>query len=534
MASGGISHDGSGKTDRLAMWNPPLRSADADTLPRKSKTDARTRDLVQSDAYLAGGTNTIKDSVVGAYYRPSPQPETKVLFGKEDDTWESEFQEEVAVKFTLYAESSRNWVDASRRLTLTGLVRLAMSQFMLGGEVLGTSEWFNPNRSARPFGSAVQIIDPDRLSDPLDQLDVMRQRRIRRGVERNSVGAPIAYWIRNAHPSDTRFYDPDYESSRKWSRVPREKPWGRQMVLHVFDQDRADQSRAVSPLATALQEMRMLQHFRTTELQRATIAATYAASIESDLPDDVLQALGTNAAGDGNPTTQWMLDYLKALVDYSGGANNMHMDGAQIPIFVPGTHLKIQNPGAQSPLGSSFEQSALRNMAAALNISYEQLSKDYTATNYSSARAALSETNKSLAVKKRMIADAIANFIYRGWLEEAINTNQIECLKRKNVPNFYDGLNAEAYAKCEWIGAGQGQIDPLKETQASILKVKAGLSTKEAEIARLSGSDYRIVARQIKRERELDTYYGNPSVYDQDSKDMENSLTAEPRDGAKK
>ena len=132
---------------------------------------------------------------------------------------------------------------------------------------------------------------------------------------------------------------------------------------------------------------------------------------------------------------------------------------------------------------------------------------------------------------KRSVADKIANFIYRLWLEEAINYNELECFKRPGLPRFYDGLNAEAYSACEWIGAAQGQIDPLKETQAAILKVKNGLSTKEFEIARMNGGDWRKVARQIARERALDEDYGNPSIYDQDTKDMENSLTAAPRDG---
>ena len=147
----------------------------------------------------------------------------------------------------------------------------------------------------------------------------------------------------------------------------------------------------------------------------------------------------------------------------------------------------------------------------------------------------MGETWKTMQAKKKLVADATANFIYRLWLEEAINYNQIESLKRRDIPKFYDGLNAEAYSACEWIGAGQGQIDPLKETQASVLKLKAGLSTKEIEIARFSGGDWRKVSRQIAREHALDKSYGNPSVYDQaDTTNLENSLTAQPNDGGSK
>ena len=527
VASGGVAYDGASKVNRLANWRPALRSADADILPVKGDLDARILDTLRNDAYVAGGAAIQKDSVVGSRFRLNAKPETKILWGKEDQKWEDEFQEEVETKFALVAESPQHWLDASRHNTLTALVRLAVGVHLAGGELLASAEWMPSD--GRPFRTAMQFIDTARLSTPRDR-GPLQTKNVRNGVQRDKYGAPIAYYIRNSHPSDVRFQAYDNLSNMNWTRVPARKPWGRPMILHTFEQARVDQSRGVSALATSISESRMGKHFRQTELERAVVASTYAASIESEIPTDVAAAMG-GSAGEANPTIEWMRAYMEAITEYSGGATNLHMDGAKIPIFAPGTKLKLQNPGANGPMGEKFEQSLLRYIAAALNISYEQLSRDYTQTNYSSARAAMGETWKSMQSLKKTVADTTANFIYRLWLEEAINYNQLECLRRRNVPLFYDGLNAEAYSRCEWIGAGQGQIDPLKETQAAVLRVKNGFSTKEYEIARLYGADWRDVTRQIKRERDLDEFYGNPSVYDQDSKDMENSLSGSPRDG---
>ena len=197
---------------------------------------------------------------------------------------------------------------------------------------------------------------------------------------------------------------------------------------------------------------------------------------------------------------------------------------------MPNTHLKLQNPGNASPVGDKFEQSLLRHIAASLGVSYEQLSRDYTQTNYSSARAAMGETWKHMLTRKKFVADTTASFIYRLWLEEAVNYNMLECLKRRNVPNFYAGMNAEAYSNCEWIGAGQGMIDPLKETQAQVLALKHGLTTKEVEIARRAGSDWRAVAKQIARERAVDKGLGNPSVYDLETTPQDNALSGSPQE----
>ncbi|UUV43203.1 portal protein [Rhodobacter phage RcCWillis] len=529
-ASGGVSHDAASVVDQLANWTPAIRSADAEILPEKGRLDARARDTLRNDAYVAGGATLHKDNIVGARYLLNARPMTKIIFGKEDPVWETDFQEEVETLFTLWAESPLNWCDAQRVNTLTDMVRLAVGSHTATGEVLASAEWMPDD--GRPFRTAAMMIDTDRLSTPT-VTSALFKNNIRNGVERDRRGAPIAYHIRNTHPNEGSFSLFEMGKSLSWRRVPARKPWGRPLILHIFEQNRPDQSRGISAMTAALGEMRMTKHFRKTELQRAVIAATYAASIESDLPADAVLQMG---GGDGDSaTTAWIEDYLGWVNDYQSSANRLHLGGAQIPVFVPGTHLKIQNPGAASPAGDKFEASLLRHIATALNVSYEELSRDFTNTNYSSARAAMMLTWKAMQSRKKKVADTTASFVYRLWLEECVNYNLLETLKGRTVPAFYDGMNAEAYSHCDWIGAGRGQIDPLKETQASILKIKAGLSTKEAEIAQLSGGDWRRNARQIQRELELDRKLNIPSIYDQtDTQDQQNALSGtkrEPKEG---
>ncbi len=526
-ASGGVSYDGSNVVDKIGMWRPALRSADAEIIPEKGVLDARSRDTIRNDAYVANGQSIHKDHIVGAQFLLNAKPDSKLLFGQLDDVWETEFQEEVESKFMLWAESPQNWVDAGRRRSLTETVRLAVGVDVAGGEVLATAEWMK--NDGRPYRTAIQMIDTDRLSDPT-LIDF--NKRVRGGVEQDEFGAPIAYYIRQAHPSDLRLRARDWDGVAKWDRVPARKSWGRQMVLHLFEQNRVDQSRGVASMVSALTEMRMTKTFRKSELERAVIAATYAASIESDLPTgDVYAAMGAGS-GDTNPASEWLNDYMSQIAEYSGGAKNLHIAGAKIPVFLPGTHLKIQNPGANGPIGDRFEASLLRHIAAAMKVPYSEFSKNYSDANYSSLRAEMATINRSMRSRKKRVADATANFVYRLWLEEAVNYNHLECLKRANVPNFYDGLNSEAYANCDWIGAGMGLIDPLKETQADVLGLKNHLTTLEEVMARRTGSDWRRQLRQMSRERTLETELLESSVYDGDSTDMQNSLAATPQEAA--
>jgi lambda family phage portal protein len=500
LAIAGDAYDGASRISReLAAYAPAIRSADADLLPAKRMADARSRDTGRNDAYVQGGATLRKDNIVGSYYMLNAKPVTHVLFGKDDDVWEDEFQEEVEEKFGLSAESVDNWLDAARQNTLTGLVRMAVDQHTFSGEALASVEWLRD--VPRPFSTAIQMIDPDRLMNPPDKLG---DPNIRGGVQRNQYGAPQGYHIRMAHPTD--WTTPNAYVSKY---IPIRKPWGRLQMIHIFEQMRPDQSRGIAMMVAALSEMKMTKNFRKMVLQNAVLNATYAATIESELPTQ--QIFAQLGGADATPElvqqllTAYIGGHFTTLDQFVGGSKNLQIDGVKIPHLPPGAKLNLRGAGQGGPLGNEFEQSLLRHIAASLGVSYEQLSRDYTQTNYSSARAAMNETYKAMLSIKRMVADRFATIIYRLWLEEALNAGEITSIRR-NMPSWYDGLNADAYSSCDWVGASRGQIDELKETQAAVLRINNGLSDLETENARL-GADWRRRMRQLKREQGWKEFY---------------------------
>jgi len=502
-ALGRGGYDGAARMDKqIAGWRPALQSADLDMLPDKDTLDARARDLGRNDGYVQGGAQLHKDSIVGAFYMLNAKPSWAVL-GK-DEEWAEAFQEEVEQKFTLWAESPQNWVDASRQNDFTGLIRLAVGVTVFGGEVLATVEW--PKQQAREFNTAIQMIDPDRLSTPTTmQFDS----RIRGGIKKDPYGAPISAFIRTRHPADYHFpYGSAGSMEQWWKEVPWRKPWGRAQVLYFREQKRVDQTRAVADMAAGLREIAITRKFRDVTLQKAVLAATYAATIESELPAQaVYEQLGAGGGGQGSfgsGAVDYASHFLEAVNEYVGASKNMLIDGVKIPHLFPGTKLNFQNAGAPQGVGQDFEQSLLRYVAVSLGVSYEELSKDYTKTNYSSARAAMANTWKFMQSRKRIIADAMANSIYRLWLEEAINKDMLTTFPAseadKLYTNGYQNLMFDALAEADWIGAARGQIDELKETQAAVLRIKYGLSTHEDELARL-GKDWRKTYAQLEREK---------------------------------
>lgn len=498
LAMVGGAYEGASRISREnALWAPPIRSADGDIRHDKVLLDARARDLIRNEAYVSGAVEIHKDSIVGGFYLLNAKPMWKVLRDTNrgfDDAWAEEFQEVAEAKFTLWAESADNWPDASRTMTFTGLTRLAVGVFTAAGEVLATAEWLRDQ--GRPYSTAIQMIDLDRLSNPQGQSD---DARLRQGVLRNQYGAPQGYYIRMAHPADALLgMDP-----LQWRYVQARKPWGRLQVIHIAEADRPDQTRGIAKMVSALQEMRMAKKYHEITLQNAVVNATYAAAIESELPPDAAFAsLGSDGA------TEWVQSYLGQISEYVGNSRNLHIDGVKIPHLYPGTKLKLMNAGQPGGVGTVFEESLLRKIAAGLGVSYEQLARDYSKTNYSSARAAMLETWKHMQSRKKMVADRFANAIYALWMEEALQRGELPLpagVRRDQF--FYTGQNKDAICNCAWIGANRGQIDELKETQAAVLRIQSGLSTYEDEMSRM-GRDFREVFAQRAREDKIIQSYG--------------------------
>lgn len=486
----GGAHEAADHYDRsLATWHPAIQSADADILPDKSLADARAIDIIRNDAFALSGIQLHRDNIVGSHFMLNCKPRLKVL--GLDDKWSVEFSDEVEAKFTNWAESFNNWPDASRRNTLTSLVRLAVGVYLTGGEVLATGEWMR--ETDRAYRTAIQMVALDRLSNPGDQGFDME--RTRGGVRLSASGAPIGYYIRQASPGGIY----DWNKSIRWSYIRARNALGRPQVIHIMEQERPGQTRGISQMVAALKEMRITKRFRDITLQNAVVNASFAAAIESELPSaQVFESLG---GGDvGSSIVSYAQNFLGAISKYSSNARNMQIDGVKIPHLMPGTKLNMLPMGKPGGVGTEFEASLLRYLAADLGVSYEQLSRDYSETNYSSARAGMLETWKFMQSRKKMVADRFATMIYRLWFEEAVNAGHIETMNARSVPNMYDGLNMDAFITAEWIGAGRGQIDELKETQAAILRIKMRLSTYEEEIGRMGG-DWREKFRQIAREQ---------------------------------
>ena len=497
--------EGADKFSReTALWSPSMGSPDQVINSAKPMADARGRDTVRNSGMAYGAVALHKDGVVGSQYRLNAIPHWRFLSNYSkgyDETWAVDFQQIVEARFSLLADSEMCWLDAQGVNTFTGLVRLAVGVFLITGEVVGSIEWLRkPNR---PINTAFQMVNSDRLSNPNGMSDT---RFMRRGVERDINGQALAYNFRMGDQFDT-YAD---MMANTWRRVPAEKPWGRKQVIHIIEQGMMDQTRGISDMVATLKNMRMTKKFAEVTLQNAVINATYAAAIESELPNDMVAASLGQTGGD---TTTGLLgmyrSYMGALGEYLDAANNIRIDGAMIPHLFPGTKLNMQPAKTAGGVGTAFEESLLRHTAASLGLSYEEFSRDFSKTNYSSGKAAMGVSQKFMASRKKHVADRLASDLYSLVLEEEMANGNVPLPRGQTRDVFYrdNGLAKEALTRAQWIGSGYGQVDELRETQAAGLRIAMGISTYAIEGARL-GIDWRELFEQHAREKALMTEYG--------------------------
>lgn len=463
-------------SQELAHWNPTMSDADSDLLYERDSITARSHDLARNNGWASGGLQRHLDAVIGANLRLSAKPDWRSLGLSAE--WASKWSRDTEAKFRGWADDPGYYCDAARHSTLGGLLALGYRQRLVDGEALALPLWL-PNRGGR-YATSIQIVDPARLSNPLGKPDSMH---LRAGVETDQYGAPVAYHIQKAHPGNTFALS----NIADWQRVPSETRFGRRRVIHFFERERADQTRGVSIMTPIIERLKMLDRYDKVELQAAVVNAVFAAFIESPFDHDIL-----SGALDGGSFSKYQ-DSRKSFHD----TRKLALDGVRIPTLYPGEKFNMTTSTRPNTAFPDFERAALRYIASGFGLSYEQLSQDWSSTNYSSARAALLETWRFMSARRQTFAVGFVSQIYALWLEEAIDGGEIEI--PAGAPDFYQAK--AAWCRAKWIGPGRGWVDPTKEAQASQMRMDAGLSTLEMEAAE-QGLDWEEVLEQRARENE--------------------------------
>lgn len=471
-------------TQEMGNWLPWIRSPDSEINIFRDRIVSRNRDLVRNDGWSAGSITRILDNTVGSNLRLAANPDYRALKQRSgvkgfDAVWADEFRRAVEALWRGYADNLGRYNDVNRLLTVGQQFRLAMRHKLVDGESLALMYWL-PERvgyGRADYATCILLVDPDRLSNPFQMID---SAYMRGGVELDAHGAPIAYHIREAQQNDWYLA----VEANNWVRVEREDEDGWRRVIHDYDPDRANQHRGLGVFTPVIPHIKMLARYYGIELQAATIQSIFGTYVTSPYDPAIVQ----DALGGGDDEELPLYQNLRAQWNEERPAM---LNGAKIPTLAPGE--SIQSVSSQHPNGNfaEFAGEMLGIAASATGLSREQVAQKWSETNYSSARAALLESWKTLTRRANDFKTNTATPIYANWLGEPMDNDELPL--PNGAPPYIECRNE--YARCGWLGVARGWIDPVKEKQGSVLGMNAGLSTLKRECAE-QGLDWEEVIHQ--------------------------------------
>jgi lambda family phage portal protein len=461
-------------------WYPQVYSQDYEFNIHRDRIVGRSRDLARNDGWFGGGIDRILDATIGSHWRFVSMPDYRKLafFGPGFDAqWANEFSQAFEAYWRGYVDDPGFYCDATRQLNFTQQMRLALRHQIVDGEDLIVNEW-KPERvgyGAARFATCYRIVDPDRLSNPSEMIDTMYRRG---GVELDDDGAPLGYHIRRAHQFD--WYGA--VESMQWEFVARETDWGRRIVTHDYDRERADQHRGVPLVTPVMNRMKMLAKYDQVELQAAVLNAILSIFITS--PHDPEGLRDSVNSTEDSENADWYWQTRKTYRD----EKPLQMNEATVMTGFPGEKPEVIQASRPGPGHDEFTHYALRNVAAKLGTTAEEMTLDWSKTNYSSARAGFVVAAKTLNRRRGNFATNMAMPCVVAWAEEWFESKECRSLLPKGAPDFLEAR--EAYTRGRFLGPGRGYIDPVKEGDAAILRMDAAFSTLQHECAE-QGFDWR-------------------------------------------
>lgn len=471
--SGYSQHGASRTKPSLLKWFASSKSPHEDISQNLKLLRARSRDLYAGAPIGRGAIDRVVLNSIGSGLKLNVRIDPELLGMSEQDS--RQWAAKTEAEFDYWASSK--FCDIARSMNFYDLQVLAFRTVLLDGECLAVL----PDKQSENFAYKLRValISPDRLDTPLRRpANVM----IDEGVELNSEGLPVAYYIANRVPDSEILNQPRLEYKRinifgKYS--------GRRNILHLLPVERIGQHRGVPFLAPVIEQLKQLGRYTDAELMAALISGMYAIFFEHAQRDD--DAIGEE---------QYAVD--EGLGETNGleGISQEQLYGAimDLPEGVKATSVSPNRPNQNF---DAFINSLVKQIGSALGLPAELLFMHFTAS-YSASRGALLEAWKLFKYWRSWFAENFCQPIYEEFLTEAVLAGRI------NAPGFFDDdFIRKCYSWAEWTGPSQGQLNPVQEVQASILKVQNGFSTYEKETGELTGGDFDLNAKQLERERSI-------------------------------
>ena len=427
---------------RLRGWQPPLENINSLVAAGGPRLLARARELVVTNGYAANACEAFAANLVGDGIKPSSLIEDGDLRDQVQRLWLA-------------------WTDEADADGLTDFYGL---QAMVAREMFVAGECFVRLRPRRAEDGLrvplqLQLLQSEML--PFDKTETAANgNRIRCGIEFDRIGRRAGYHFRRRHPGDSTDQG---EVIPETVRVPAED------VLHVFRPIDAGQIRGLPHVAPAMVRLFLLDQYDDAELDRKKTAAMFAGFITKTAPEEPLMG-ETEDAEDG-----------------TGIAS---LEPGTLQVLLPGEDVKFSSPADVGGGYEAFQYRTLLSIAASVGLPYHLVTGDVRQANYSSLRAELVEFRRRVGqLQHGVIAHQLCRPIWRRWLEAATLSGSL------------DLGDLDTALPVQWIPPRWDWVDPLKDIQAQLLAIEAGLLSRRKAVE-ATGYDIEEIDRENAADRD--------------------------------
>lgn len=452
---------------KTLSWRATGSSANAEISNDEAIVRNRCRSLVRDNGFARQIVETMADHVVGTGIVGAPNGMSGRNLIRVKDQW-SRFVDEC---------------DHDGDLDLHGLAWAAVHAMGESGAALIRFHRQKFDGNAKYVPLKLQLIEPDFI-DTMKDGTTDSGGFIDRGIEYDSQGRKVAYWLFKRHPGDvSRFRMNDYRSER----VPSDE------IIYLYEKLRPGQDRGMPILAPSVMPLRDLRGYFEAELTRKRIEACLAAFITSEEGAPL---------GETNP-------------------NEKDENGVQVERFAPGmiTRLRegenvtIAQPSHSQGVGE-FALLTLREAAAGAGVMYEHATGDFSGVNYSSWRAGHHGFRRRMERKQWHVA---------------IHKMMRPIKNRFCEAGFAAGLIPEDFG-WRWTPPGFISVDPKKDSEADLANLRMGKVTL-SQLVEANGWDYvEHLATYADDLEKADQAFGGDVMFDGDPR--KTPVRAQPSDQA--
>jgi len=455
----------------------------------------RSRMLFMSAPLANSAINTSRTKVVGRGLVLKSAIDCETLGISEEKA--AQWQRHTEREFQLWADRKES-CDATGVNNFAGLQQLALISWLMSGDVFVLFQRKQPSR-LRPYSLCLHLIEADRVRTPSEYgglsyphiaigKNTENNNRIFDGVEVDSQGMVVAYFVHNSYP--WQFVDEE----NKWNRI---KAYGDKTglpnILQIMSSERPDQYRGVPFLAPVMEPLLQLRRYTESSIMMAVVQSYFTAWIITENPSEI-PFNETGGGIVGFPNTNPVEDIPPAS---TRSPNELGMAPGTVNVLNPNEKVAFGNPTMPVTGFDSFIHTFTGLIGAGLGIPQEVLTKEFQ-SSYSAARAALLESYAEFSMRRQWVVDDLCQPTYEAWLAEAVARGRVP------APGFFDNpLIRAAWCRAQWIGPSQGSIDPLKEVTAAILQIQHGLKTHEQVTREVSGGDWAANVARLKAENSL-------------------------------